>query len=311
MSVPKKVREQAERAEQLAKEHGLTEPPAESTPEHPLQAVPAQQTPAAAAPKGNPDEDWEKRYKGLKRTHDTEMPKLRTRIAQLEAELAKAQQAPPAPAAAPAPKPVSTEDVLAALSDKEKAEYSPEFLDLVVRIAGRVASNSTAVDNTVTERLDRIERTAAKTAEDIFWDEIDRSVPSWQEMQATEDMQGWLLEYDDLLGMSRSQAVAEAQQNLDSRRVIAIYNQYKQTLSGRSIDNTPEGELQLPESGGAGGDGGVPPNRDTTQWTVSQVQRFYRDVALGKYKGKEGRAKADAIEKQIEKARDDGRIIEG
>lgn len=306
MSIPKKVREQAERSEALAKEHGLTEPVEETAPPHPLEVVSDKPQPPAAQP--DADHNWEKRYKGLKKTHDTVVPELRNRIAQLEADLAKAQQAPPAAPAAPAAAPVSTESVLAALTDKEKSEYSPEFLDLVVRIAGRVAGAGSNVDPNVNERLDRIEQVSAKTADDLFWDEIDRGVPNWQTMQATEDMQGWLLEYDDLLGMSRSQAVAAAQQNLDSRRVIAIYNQYKQTLSGASIVDTPEGELLLPESGG--GDGGAPPARDDTIWTVGQVQQFYKDLALGKYKGKEGRAKADAIERQIEKARDENRIVD-
>ncbi len=297
MGIPSQVKKQGRESDRLSKE--FLENDLNYTGEKPADK------PADAPKPASPGADnWEKRFKGLKKTHDITVSGLRKdlrdaldRIKTIESSAL----APKAPAA-----PVSQKDAMDVLTDKEKLEYSPEFLDMVTRIASRVAGAGTA-DSTLETRVANLEVDTTETKEDKFWGAIDAAIPDWRKTQATEDMQAWLLEYDDLLGMVRSEAVASAQSRLDANRVIAIFNQYTAPAVTTILDD-PEAELLSPELGG--GDDGLPASSDDKIWTTTEIGEFYKKLALGKFKGKAGRERAAQIEKSIEKARDDERIVQ-
>ena len=290
MALPKQVREQGEAAEALAREH-LNQPPANGVQD----AAPAAQPVTPKADSGN----WEKRFKGLKKTHDITVSGLRKELRELQIKVESASATPASPSAAP-----SQEDIMEVLTDEERKEYSPAFLDMVTRLAARV-SGASAGDSALESRIQNLEVTTIESREDVFWKAITKAIPTWRKTQATEDMQAWLLEYDDLLGMTRNEAIADAQKTLNSSRVVAIFNQYSAPAQSGILDEE-EANLILPEEGG--GDGGLPPAADDTIWTTSQIKDFYNRLALGKFKGKEGRERAKQIELSIEKARAEDRI---
>lgn len=296
MAIPKQVQKQADESEALAQEH-LNQQPAAAPAAQP--AKPADPAPAEPAEPGN----WEKRFKGLKKTHDITVSKLRKELSEAMAEIETLKKSP-APAASGSE--VSSTDIMDALTDQEKQEYSPEFIDMVARLASRVSGPKVTTE--IESRVAKLETTQTMSAEDKFWKKINDAVPNWRKLQATEDMQAWLLEYDDLLGMTRSEAIAQSQSTLDSSRVIAIFNQYSAPAPTTVLDEA-EADLIQPEAGS--GDGGAPLSADQEIWTVSQVQDFYKRLALGKFKGKDGRERAKQIEKSIEKAREDNRIVQG
>lgn len=303
MAIPKQVAKQGRESDRLSKEY-LTNDPNYEKP------APSEKKKDEGSP-GDQDtgaDNWEKRFKGLKKTHDITVSGLRKdlrealdRIKILEGSAVKAA----APAASGAP--ASQQDVMDVLTEQEKKEYSPEFLDMVTRLASRVAG-STGSDSTLESRVANLEVETTESKEDKFWNAIDDAIPNWRKTQATEDMQAWLLEYDDLLGKVRSEAIAEAQSRLDANRVIAIFKQYTAPAATTILDDE-EAELLVPDQGG--GDGGLPVSSDDKIWKVSEVQEFYKRLALGKFKGKDGRARAEQIEQSIEKAREDDRIVAG
>ena len=306
MAIPKKVREQAEEAERLAQEHFQKPPENDGFDDTP---------PANPAPANDPQpaqDNWEKRFKGLKKTYDKTVHDMRKQIADLTETIDAMRKAPPAPAS-PTPQTatgagVSKDDIFSVRTETERDEYSPEFIDMVARLASRVAGTAAAPPPEIESRLENIERRQVKSAEDQFWDDINKAVPNWKALQKTEDMQSWLLEHDDLLGTSRDEAIAQAQQNLDSSRVIAIFKSYTAPAK-QTVYDDPQADLIHPDEGA--GDGGTPPSSGQRMWKVSEVQNFYKRLALGKFKGQDGRKRAMQIEKSIEKAREEGRIIEG
>lgn len=297
MAIPKNVQKQGEAAEKLAQEHLVAKAPVADKATPPAEAAPA---PAKPAPTAN--DNWEKRFKGLKKTYDNTVTPLRKRITELENQVENLSKAPPAPAASSN---LSADDIFSVLTDKEKEDYSPEFLDMVIRLIGRASGGG--VDQDVTNRIENLENRTIKSEEDKFWDAINKAHPKWRELQATEDMQAWLLEYDDLLGMSRGDAIARAQSKLDSAKVIAIFNQYSAPVAA-SITDDPEADLIVPDVGA--GDGGVPAGGDQRIWTTDEIRAFYKKAALGGFKGKAGRTEYAQTEKAIEKAREEGRITE-
>lgn len=295
MGIPKQVQKQGKESERLAQELLNPSDPPASDP------APAAQPVKAAPEAGN----WEKRFKGLKKTHDITVSNLRKELreAQTRIEVLENSSAPTSSAA-----PVSQKDIADVLTDDEKKEYSPEFLDMVTRLASRVAGTG-GDSSTLEARVANLEVDTTETKEDKFWGAIDKAIPDWRKTQATEDMQAWLLEYDDLLGMVRSEAIAQAQSRLDANRVIAIFNQYAAPAVTTILD---EDEADLITPDGGSGDGGAPLSADQKIWKVSQVQDFYKHLALGKrYRGADGRKRAEQIEKSIEKARADNRIVNG
>lgn len=295
MAIPTQVRKQGEAAEALAQEHLLGGPSKKATPE----AVKAAPSAEPAADPGN----WEKRFKGLKKTHDITVSGLRKELRELTIKFDGLQKAPAAtPAAAP-----SQVDIMEVLTDEERKEYSPQFLDMVTRLAARVAGAGGS-ESALESRISNLESTSTETREDTFWSAITKALPNWRKLQATEDMQAWLLEYDDLLGMVRTQAIAQAQETLDASRVIAIFKSYSAPAQSGILDEA-EASLIAPDEGG--GDGGLPLASDEKIWKVSEVKDFYKRLALGKFKGKDGRERAKQIELSIEKAREDDRIVNG
>lgn len=296
MATPKQVLKQGQEAERLAQEH-LNNSPAAAA------AEPAKPADPPAKPAADSD-NWEKRFKGLKKTHDITVSGLRK---DLREALDRIKTLEGSAVSTPPKAPASPQDVMDVLTDQEKKEYSPEFLDMVTRLASRVAGSPSA-DSTLESRVAHLEVETTESKEDKFWGAIDDAIPDWRKTQATDDMQAWLLEHDDLLGMVRSEAIAQAQSRLDANRVIAIFKQYTAPAATTILDDE-EAELLAPDQGG--GDGGIPPSADDKIWKVSEVQDFYTRLALGKFKGKEGRAQADQIEQSIEKARADDRIVAG
>lgn len=255
-----------------------------------LQGTGAQPGDAPAPATPTQGEDWEKRFKGLKKTYDALVPQLRRENEELKTRVEALEQAPA--------KPVDLSEVL---TEEERENYSPEFLDMVRRVVERVGGASVA------SRLDRLEDTMARSKEDEFWDAVEAAVPNWAELQATDEMQAWLAGYDELMGTTRSQAVSQAQVNYDAKRVIAIFNSYLGNAPQPGAD-TGEETLIFPDTGTASTVAGAQGKRT---FKVSEVNAFYKKLSLLTSKGQRIPKEYLQLEREIEQASIEGRIIQG
>lgn len=267
----------------------------------------------------NTPEYWKRRFTGMKSRYDQEVTELRQQVQQvpqLQAQLVQMQNtiaqlqanSQPQPQASKAG--FSKDEILAeALTDEEREQYTPEHIDMMVRLGQTIASRLVSQHTgQVTERLQKVEQHSAKTAADRFWERVDAAVPDWEQIQATPAFQSWILGFDPYLGAVRNDKLVEAQNAYDADRVIGFFNAYLDNKGPQpSQQQQTDPRERLVEPGNAGGSDAPTPQGQT--FTETYVADFYSDVSKGKYRNNPEEGKR--IEKAIEAAARAGRILPG
>lgn len=293
MSLPREVRRQAKRADEIQAQLRGDPPPDDTA------GLKPENDDGTPGEKPDQDVDWEHRFKTQKQKYDETIPVLRTenetltaRVNELEKLIQKAE-----PDADPAvqEKPVFTE--------AEIEEYGEDFLNLITRVAGMRQNPENDVSKELAELKDQFNNIAQsqhKTAEDRFFDDLKELVPDWEVVNKREDFQGWLAEEMPMTGRERQVFLADAQKRLDARAVAGFFTAWK--------GESGKGQSYLPDnpSGGNGQHGGQGADDSAEIYTAKEVGQFYDDMKLGRYKGREDEARQ--IEKKIFRAQKEGRI---
>lgn len=276
-------------------------------------------------------EYWKRRFLGLTATRDeksiklqTDLDQIRSQFNQVNGQLTQSQNtitelqsridiAPAKPAEPVASKVVTMEELMGALGDDAANEYDPQFFKTMAKIVNYVNSaNGQTTATSDNERMDKLERrveSAEEKSERIastdFFSGLRSSVPNWKELQATPEMQKWLLTEDTLLGTTPDKVLQQAAQDKNVTRAIAIFESYKKTLK-QTTDNQiidPLAHKVVPDDAGAGSGEDV---GSGTIYKQSEVKEFYDDWAMGKYK--KNPEEAERLDKLYEEAHKEGRI---
>ena len=316
MGVPKKVQEQADKADELASEYydkttGQRKDPNAPQPS-PVAETP---TPSESAASENQSEDWEKRFRGLSKTHRElkeqykqaveHNEQLNQRLTDLEAKMSSKPAEP-----APDPSKSMEERLRSMMTEDEREQYDDKFIGMLARFINNGAPKQDL--STVEDRLNQMEKNQTMTAQQLFWKQVNENVPDWQKIQESTEFDEWASEYDPMLKTNRWKALESTMQTLDHELAIGIFNQFKELRAKPSapaqqdngIEQDPRYQQVVPDhAAGASGiaDDGQP------YFKQSFINQFYKDVSLGKYRGKE--AEASQIDKQIFEAGQAGRII--
>lgn len=313
-NLPAAVQRQLDNAEALLAQSQPPQPsleiaglPAEEVPPAPAVAPP----PPAPTP---PVEDtWEKRYKTLQGLFNAEVPKLQkanqTLNDQLQAAIARMDKLSQAPAPAPAPQaePPRT------LDPKDIEDFGKDLVEMVQRQIGSVTSDLVrkvdAIVADVDKRLSQLEQestttsqTVATTAEELFFGRLSDLVPDWEALNGDADFHAWLLEEDPVYGVPRQAALTGAQRKLDAPRAAKVFNAYK-ALIPQEPRVDPLDKQVSPRTTGASN---PPVPQEKPVISQQAVEAFYRDVAQGKYRGREKQQQAN--EAAINAALAEGRI---
>lgn len=300
---PEQVTEPAPESEPPQEPEQVTAPPAET------QAPPAEggSTPPAEPRQEDPPELWEQRYRSLQGTHNRHMEDMKRRIAQAEQaqrdlerqlneERERAEQAQ-AQAAGPSPEDAET--------------FGSDLVDMVSRVAKAMVGVELAK---LKSRLDALEtgskgaaETAQRAVEDTFLVRLAAQVPDYREVNADPKFLDWLAETDPVYGATRQAALDNAAGARDADRVAAIFNSYK-ALRAPGQDSASRGQKALEQqvSPSAGAAAPVRTPQEPTFVTQAAVQGFYRDVAMGKFRGRD--EEMHRIEASINKALAENRI---
>lgn len=286
-----------------------------------LEAEPSSST-KGEEPKGKQQDDWEKRFKGMKSLYDREVPKLRSEletaystIDEMKQEIADIHQKLETK---PEPQP-ELEPVEFDLTDEEKEQYGEGLIGVMQRIAGqsRNALAKQVVDlQTKLANLESGQKEVTKTIvndrESSFFAALDKAVPDWRDINTDSEFHAFLAEEVPYTGNERQFYLKQARDKLDSGKVISIFQDYLASTGAASEGSSPKlgkASLEVPE------DQIVPstqkgeqvPTEEDKVWTTEEIDEFYRDKRLGKYKGKE--AEAREIEKDILLAAKTKRIV--
>lgn len=276
-----------------------------------VEPAPAAPTPAPAptpAVQRDPEETWEHRYRTLQGMHNKNVEDLKNRLhnfeqqnrqmaAQLEA-LNKAAATPPTPD----PKDVET--------------FGQDLVEMVQRqvehMLSRAAKQIDERLNAFEQKLTGTTKAVEQTAEEIFLSRLKEQVPNYAEINSNQDFLNWLAEIDDVYGLPRQSALTNAANALDVDRVAKVFKAFLATITPAPVSPAPAApartaasdlERQIAPSTVATA---PTASAQTQNFTVSDVQAFYNDVRLGKYRGRE--QEAAEIEVRINRALAEGRI---
>ena len=263
-------------------------------------ATTASTVPPPAATNAQPAEDFQAKYKSLRGKYDKEIAEARQQAAEANRTLA-AQQAilekvlsnVSAPTATSAPARAEDQFTKLGVTEKEVADYGPEFLDLVKRVANGATADTQATLNRVTQELNRLKGNVdaivpavVKSSQQAVFDELFRVIgPQWVAINNDDEFLAWLGDVDVFSGVSRMTGLQQAFGNNDAARVVAIFKAYVdgKTLTG-STARTPAVDAATLVAPGAsrGGAGEAPGATDGKIWSEQEITDFYQRARKGK-----------------------------
>lgn len=340
MALPEQIRKQAEAVQELYKQLNVgqeeagkpADEPSESVEEN-VEATAADETPdtndAAPSPAVEqkagddkvPEETILQKYKTLQGMYNAEVPRLHAQNKELQQRMQQMEQllaSVSAQQAAASQVPTQAEKLV---TDKDVEEYG-ESLDVMRKVSreelGSVASRIAQLENmlkqlqtTVVPQVQNVAHKQAVSAEQSFWADLTRAVPSWREVNDNADFQSWLLEIDPLTGISRQTYLEDAQRSLDANRVSNFFRTWLE-LSGQATVAQNNGraaataELEKQVTPGRSRNSGAPAANKAKMYTPTDISKFFNDVRSGKYRGRE--QERDRIERDIFAAQRENRI---
>jgi chromosome segregation ATPase len=207
--------------------------------------------------------------------------------------------------------------VLQAQAASKPSKLDEVFGEEQVDVLGQ--STVDVIKNTIAETNKRVDEQEAKAKEDQlareeqelkdeynkeyngFISRIEKLVPDLKKLNTDKGFLEWLKEPDDFSGDLREDILAKAESSRDVGRVAKLFLQYKpkkapaqDSVSKRIAPSNTEGSVTTSS---------IEP-KDTIP--MAQVDKFYDDVARGKYKGRYTEKKT--MEAKIDKAWASGRI---
>lgn len=317
-NLPRAVQRQVEEAEAMLAATQKSPEPSEVASEQP-ESTPAAEAPqinesptqeVAPAPQQAPETvNWEHKFKTLQGIFNAEVPKLQQQNKELSVRLQEAldrlekltvaqQQAQPQQPT---------------LDPKDVENFGQDLVEMVQRqtraVLSQVANKVDAVIADFERRIAALEQavkgttqTLSMTAEEVFFSNLTQAVPDWEQINADERFLGWLAEIDPVYGQPRQAALTAAQQALDVRRVAAIFNTFKSQIAKPTKQDSLAKQVSPKNAASAP----PPASAEKPVITQQQVQAFYHDLAVGKYRGREAEAKR--LEQMINEALAEGRI---
>ena len=275
------------------------EPPA---PEPVVDVAPAP-APAAPVPPPPPAEDFEHKYRTLQGTFNSLVPKLQQQIREMQGEVeslkkAKAPADPPKPEADPKDSETFGADVVDMVVRTTKGIVMPVVTDLQARLAK------------LEQLAESLTQSSSATAEDVFFDRLQRAVPDWQDINVDPRFIEWLKEVDPVFKQPRSLALTHARNALDADGVISVFTVFKKSIQPPAAPAqapAPKPSLEQQVVPGTGGHGHAPAAPQAKPIiTQREVHEFYNSLAQGKWRGRE--AAAAAREAEINLAAAEGRL---
>lgn len=316
MPLPKQVQAQIDAADAMLNPQAAPTPaPAPEPQVQPVEPAPEPTPAPAPAPEPTPapaPED-DAKYRVLKGKYDSEVPllhqqnrDLNQRVTQLTELLSRIQQRP----ADQQPTPQAPTGATA----KDIDDFGGEMVAMVQRVvAGAMAQIETRFASEVTKIQQVIGQVGQKqqlTAQQQFAKDLNEAVPDWAAIDKQPEWLEWLGQADPLTGYVRQVILDNAHTALDAGRVAAIFNAYKATrpapapapVAAPAEVATPLAKQVAPTKASATV---TPPAPATSVWTDAAIQAFYKDVSLGKFKGRD--AEMQRIEADLNAAIAEGR----
>lgn len=327
-TVPIAVQKQAEEARKLAEElmssaqeetppkteEDNATPPEEGSPpstpeaeETPTQDAETTEGELEGAP---PEEDpkyWEHKYSVLQGKYNAEVPRLheelksvrqdneylKGKLELLERLVTEQQKTTPSKQTET---PQESEP-----EPPEVAQLREDFPDIykgVVKLVERLVAKQEQIE----QKLTTTEETIAQTNARLFYRQLAEEVPDWEEINVSPQFLEWLKQVDPYSGMTKHELLIKAFQEGDAGRVARFFKDFKAEVAPEPPAKPNERNV-VPPQGKASSS--TPGRVSGKIYKQSDVEEFYRQVALGNIPKEQAKAK----EMDIIKAMREGRVI--
>lgn len=141
-----------------------------------------------------------------------------------------------------------------------------------------------------------------KTQEMVFFTLLKQNVPDWEILNYDPDFLAWLSQPEGYSNMTRHQLMLDAFNRKDVHTVANYFNAYKNEKAQQAQKKSSVSQQNIsPPVGRASSPSGSP----KPTLTQADVEKFYRDLALGRIPKEE----AKKFEKEIVMAMKEGRFI--
>jgi hypothetical protein len=319
MSLPKQAQAQLEEIEQWEKEVAAASSPPPTPPdgidqqgqqpekqELPVQAEPSEQV------KQPEDETWERRYKTLQGMFNAEVPRLKSEVkdlkSQLETSIARLDLASQAKAESPS-------DSQRLVTDKDVEDFGGDLVDLIKRQATEVAQSE------LSKKISKLEEENAQLQREVtgvserqgenarrdYFVELSRLVPDYEALNVDQGFLDWLNEVDLLSGNQRQEYLNHAFNSFDPMRTANLFNTYKDLIGAPTTTRQTNKNLERQVAPGTSKVSSASASTGSDKvWSMGDIDRFYRDVAKGNYRGNE--SEQARIEADIDLAVNQGRL---
>jgi len=264
--LPRAVREQVARAEQLAREAGIAnvpppegeapsaEPPPEVTPEPPVaepgphpQAQPVQpelplDTPAQPAPPAAPEVNWEQRYNTLQGKYNAEVPELRGQLRSMQEMLTAMNASLHGPTIPPGNPPSrgNGSSRLREIPQTDIDNYGQDLIDAAQRWAEfRVAPLIETYENRLAQIENRNQQLYHAVGASRVDQELNTQLPNWRTVNDDPNFHAWLTQVDLFSGRTRQSMLEEAYNAGDAARTAAFFHSYLREQT--AVSPTPPG----------------------------------------------------------------------
>lgn len=253
---------------------------------------------------------WEKRFKNYKASTDLTIRDLRSELASFKHKYANLQD--------------SYSEMLKKIQESP-TNTSSIFSEEEIEVLGEPAVN--AINKGVNELLEKkvkplqeevlknrkeLAERERKEAQSIaqsnyerFLSKLVSKVPDAEKINVEPGFLEYMEGVDEDSGYQRKYLFRQAEQALDVSRIASFFKEYK------SLTSKNEEVLQkaITPSGVKGGESSVT-QREKADPIITKafIDKFYNDYQRGKYRGKEGMAEADRIERMIDAAVMEGRV---
>jgi hypothetical protein len=282
-------------------------------------------TPATPVPTPEPEVDYKHQFEstqGRLTRAEEEKKQLAQQIQDMQRTIAVMH--------APSASQVGQSDVRLArkITDAEIKEYGPELIETMKRAAAEayepIVAQLQAELAQVKGQVGGVRNAVAQDHQTQLFQTLAREIPNWEQINSDPQFLQWLSYPDELSGFPRKELLTAAFQQGQIGRVVAAFRGFLAYQAaygpGRGNGQGPGNgavtlesnastqELDLVSLAAPGraktGQTEVPPEKPLVY--RAEISEFYRDVSLGKYKGKD--QEYAAIQAQIQDAIKEGRI---
>lgn len=245
------------------------------------------------------DQRWNV-LQGMINKKDIELDNMRLLLAQLSQKQSEPQQQQP--------------QRQSVISKQDVEDFGQDLIDLIGKIAHDTAMAVVAREsgdikskfNEMKKSVDNIGASSAKTAADVFDENLTKRVPNWQQVNVDPAFLSWLQGVDDFTGIKRIDLLTDAYNRMDLPRTAKFFTAFLGTQTDPAPVAAPAADvtkLVVPNKPRASTPT-TTPQTQTRLWSRRDIAQLYEDKRNNRITQEE----FDKQERDLFKAQSENRL---